>query len=614
MDDVNPGRANALGVMPNGGFALIAGIGVALAALAAAITAASVEGEGAALAAVGRAAMVALPIGVGVYAWHRRPGERFGLLLTIAGFAWFLTTFSESENELVYSIGRVSGWLVEPGLIYLILVFPFGRLTTRVDRRLVWAAAALVATVFLPSALIAESYPVPAAWTSCTESCPDNAFFVLGSEPAFVDSVLVPLRDALTMVLFAAVTLRLIQRVRGASVLARLTLAPVLGVAAARLVVLCLLGITRFAGAGTTYEAIASWMFALGLPAMALAFLIGLLRWRLYIAERLQGVEMRLGATSTRTELRSALAALLNDSSLEVGYPDRNGGGWVDSHGRALALPAPDASRCVTEIHAEDERVAVIVHDAALADQTEFVRAAAWSALVAFENHRLTARIESSLRQTRESRARILVNADAQRRRIEQNLHDGAQQRLVALRVQLELTEELLKQDPERGLAKLHTLGPSVEETIDEIRSLARGVYPSLLADRGLAEALRATAQMGPIHATVQPDGVGRYPSEVESAVYFCCLEALQNAYKHAEGAKTISISLANGDNLRFEVSDDGAGFDVDATPAGAGLTNMRDRLAAIGGEVTLSSTAGRGTVVSGSVFLPPGDEQPFRI
>jgi len=118
---------------------------------------------------------------------------------------------------------------------------------------------------------------------------------------------------------------------------------------------------------------------------------------------------------------------------------------------------------------------------------------------------------------------------------------------------------------------------------------------------------------MGPIHATVQPDGVGRYPSEVESAVYFCCLEALQNAYKHAEGARTISISLANGDSLRFEVSDDGAGFDVDATPAGAGLTNMRDRLAAIGGEVTLSSTAGRGTVVSGSVFLPP-DEQPFRI
>jgi signal transduction histidine kinase len=304
---------------------------------------------------------------------------------------------------------------------------------------------------------------------------------------------------------------------------------------------------------------------------------------------------------------------MLDDPSLEVLYRVRNGHErWVDTQGRSRVLPASGDGRALTEIKVEGEPVAVIVHDPALADQTEFVRAAAWSALVALENHRLTARIESSLRQTRESRARILVNADAQRRQIEQNLHDGAQQRLVALRVQLELTEELLRQDPERGLAKLHTLGPSVEETIDEIRSLARGVYPSLLADLGLAEALRAAARMGPIHAIVQPDGVGRYPSEVESAVYFCCLEALQNAYKHAEGATTIAISLANGDGLRFEVRDDGAGFDVDGTPAGAGLTNMRDRLAAIGGEVTVTSSSSGGTVVSGSVVLPPATNGRF--
>ena len=582
-------------------------IGVVLAALAAAITAANVEGEATALAAVGRASMVALPIGVGLYARHRRPGDRFGLLLTIAGFAWFLTTLAESDNELVYSIGRVAGWLVEPGLVYLILAFPFGRLASRVDRALVWTAVALVAVFYLPSALISDSYPVPAPWTSCTSSCPDNAFFALANEPSFVDSVMIPLRDALTVLLFAAVTLRLVQRVRGATALARLTLMPVLGVAAMRLGVLCLLGVTRFADAGTTSEAVASWLFALGLPAMALAFLIGLLRWDLHISDRLQGLEPRLSHTSNREELSASLADMLDDPSLEVLYRARNGRGrWVDTKGRPRDLPASGDGRALTEVRVEGEQLAIVVHDPALADQTEFVRAAAWYALVALENHRLTARIEASLRQTRESRARILVNADAERRQIEQNLHDGAQQRLVALRVQLELTEELLKQDPERGLAKLHTLGPSVEETIDEIRSLARGVYPAMLADRGLAEALRAAARMGPIHATVRPDGVGRFPSEIESAVYFCCLEALQNVYKHAEGATTISISLANGDSLRFEVSDNGAGFDVDGTPAGAGLTNMRDRLAAIGGEVTVRSGSGGGTVVSGSVFLPP--------
>ncbi len=486
-------------------------IGVVLAALAAAITAANVEGEATALAAVGRASMVALPIGVGLYARHRRPGDRFGLLLTIAGFAWFLTTLAESGNELVYSIGRVSGWLVEPGLIYLILVFPFGRLASRIDRALVWTAVLLVAALYLPSALISDSYPVPAPWTSCTSSCPDNAFFLLGSEPGFVDSMLVPLREVLTVLLFGAVTLRLVQRVRGATALARLTLTPVLSVAAARLAVLCLLGVTRFVDSGTTSEAVASWLVALGLPAMALAFLIGLLRWRLHISDRLQGLEPRLSHTSTRAELSASLADMLDDPSLEVLYRVRNGGGWVDTQGRPRVLPASGDGRALTEIRVEGEQLAIVVHDPALADQTEFVRAAAWYALVALENHRLTARIEASLRQTRESRARILVNADAQRRRIEQNLHDGAQQRLVALRVQLELTEELLKQDPERGLAKLHTLGPSVEETIDEIRSLARGVYPSLLADRGLAEALRAAAQTGPIHAIVRPDGVGRY-------------------------------------------------------------------------------------------------------
>jgi signal transduction histidine kinase len=591
----------------------IAVIGVALAALAAVITAANVEGDATALAAVGRASMVALPIGVGLYALHRRPGDRFGLLLTIAGFAWFLTTLAESGNEVVYSIGRVSGWLVEPGLIYLILVFPFGRLASRVDRALVWTAVALVAAFYLPSALISDSYSVPAPWTSCTSSCPDNAFFLLGSEPGFVDSVMVPVREVLTVLLFAAVTLRLVQRVRDASALARLTLTPVLGVAALRLAVLCLLGVTRFVDSGTTSGAVASWLFALGLPAMALAFLIGLLRWRLHISDRLQGLEPRLSHTSTREELSASLADMLDDPSLEVLYRVRNGRGrWVDTHGRSRVLPASGDGRALTEIRVEGEQRAIVVHDPALADQTEFVRAAAWYALVALENHRLTARIESSLRQTRESRARILASADTQRRRIEQNLHDGAQQRLVALRVQLELTEELLQKDPDRGLAKLHTLGPSVEETIDEIRLLAQGVYPSLLANRGLAEALRAAAQTGPIHATVQPDGVGRYPSEVESAVYFCCLEALQNAYKHAAGAKTISISLADGDGLRFEVSDDGAGFDVGATPAGAGLTNMRDRLAAIGGEVTVSSSSGGGTVVSGSVLLPPATNGRF--
>jgi signal transduction histidine kinase len=172
----------------------------------------------------------------------------------------------------------------------------------------------------------------------------------------------------------------------------------------------------------------------------------------------------------------------------------------------------------------------------------------------------------------------------------------------VALRIKLELTEELVRQDSEAGLEKLHALGTEVEDTLDEIRSLARGVYPALLADQGLAEALRAAALRAPIPATVEPNGIGRYPQDVESAVYFCCLEALQNASKHARGARLITISLSEDEALRFDVSDDGAGFDAETAGAGAGLTNMRDRLVAIGGELAITSAPGRGAVIRGSV------------
>jgi signal transduction histidine kinase len=242
------------------------------------------------------------------------------------------------------------------------------------------------------------------------------------------------------------------------------------------------------------------------------------------------------------------------------------------------------------------------VHDDALSDDTEFVRAVASYALVVLENARLGATVEASLEEVLASRARLLASADRERRRIERDLHDGAQQRLVALRVQLELTEELIKTDPAGGRRKLHGLGEEVGATLDEIRLLARGVYPSLLADRGLGEALRAAALRLPVAATVRPDGLGRYSPDVESAVYFCCLEAMQNASKHARDARTVTIVLHHDDALSFEVRDDGAGFDVAATPPGAGLTNMRDRLAAVGGEVAVRSGPGRGTVVSGTV------------
>ncbi len=148
-------------------------------------------------------------------------------------------------------------------------------------------------------------------------------------------------------------------------------------------------------------------------------------------------------------------------------------------------------------------------------------------------------------------------------------------------------------------------LGDEVTDTLDEIRSIARGVYPSLLAERGLPEALHAAALRAPTDTHVSPDGVGRYPQALESAVYFCCLEALQNAAKHAPGASRVTITLREDDRLCFEVTDDGEGFDVRASADGMGLTNMRDRLEAVGGALVIRSEPGRGSVISGTVPLP---------
>ncbi|MDP1818554.1 MAG: histidine kinase [Acidimicrobiales bacterium] len=199
------------------------------------------------------------------------------------------------------------------------------------------------------------------------------------------------------------------------------------------------------------------------------------------------------------------------------------------------------------------------------------------------------------------SRARIVATGDAERRKIERNLHDGAQQHLVALAVNLRLAKDMLGDDPESAREMLDALGDAVKDTIQELRDLAHGIYPPLLMDSGLNEALRAAATRSPLAVGVD-SAVGRHPSEVEAAVYFCCLEALQNAGKHAPEA-TVHIKVEEADGLlRFAVADDGPGFDVGAATAGHGYVNMSDRLGAIGGSVEWRSAPGEGATVAGQV------------
>ena len=250
--------------------------------------------------ALRRMLAVLAPIGVGLYAWCRPPHERFGRLLYLLGVVWFVAILSTSSEPLLYSVGRVAGWIAEVFLLYLVLSFPTGRLPERADRAVALFAAGIVGLRFLPSALLIAQFPVPAVPTLCLADCPANALNVLGFEPTWVDTVLGPLRDGLTIVLMIAVITRLAWRVATSSKLLQRTLLPVLVVAIARSAVLAIAVGLRAAGADTDITQALAETVLVGSAFVAAAFLLGLLSWRIYVAESLQQLAERLASAAER--------------------------------------------------------------------------------------------------------------------------------------------------------------------------------------------------------------------------------------------------------------------------------------------------------------------------
>jgi signal transduction histidine kinase len=257
----------------------------------------------------------------------------------------------------------------------------------------------------------------------------------------------------------------------------------------------------------------------------------------------------------------------------------------------------------MTKVIDGDRLVAAIVHDSALQDQQAFVDTASSFAVMTLDNHRLAAEASSLLRAVRESHARIESAVEEERQRIERDLHDGAQQNLIALRIRLDMAAELTSEDGPEAAA-LRRFGDDVQQALDAVRSLASGNYPASLIDHGLLAALSTVALASPLPTTVLAAAIRRHSREVEAAAYFCCLEALQNATKHARGATAVVIELWDEDSLRLEVRDDGAGFDPLTAASGIGLASMRDRLAAVNGDLTITSSAGEGTRVAASIPL----------
>jgi signal transduction histidine kinase len=335
-------------------------------------------------------------------------------------------------------------------------------------------------------------------------------------------------------------------------------------------------------------------------------------------AEVWTGTDGRLERTVSDPDRGPAKLSLSDSEVPVVARAGVSGNAWAAIWLPDLLAGREEAPLRVAPITHSGELLGLIVAERAATDEpfadeddrvlTELARQVG----LALHNVQLDSALQASLDELRRqadelraSRSRIVAATDAERRRIERDLHDGAQQHLVALAVKLRLAQQLSESDPEQAKRMLKDLGGTLQDAIQELRDFAHGIYPPLLMDRGLGEALAAAAARAALPTRVEADGVGRYPQEVEAAIYFCCLEALQNAGKHAGEGRTGTVRLREEEGgLVFEIADDGKGFDMREGGGGAGFTNMKDRLGAIGGSVRVESSPGSGTTVSGVVPL----------
>jgi signal transduction histidine kinase len=544
--------------------------------------------------------VVALAVVAGGFARRSVQMRRFGDVLIAVGLFSALALLSASPYSVPYSIGRVVTWLIPVLVVYLMLIFPRGALAPGGERTLFRAVAIFTAVLYAGSALLVTAYPSHSPWASCDAHCPPNAFRVVHHVPAALLSTVDHVRVAFAVALLAAVTAVLVQRVRSASPLRRRTLAPVVVAGGFLTVVLSAFLVIRAVSPDAAVLDRLGPLLELSVAAVPVAFLVGLVHRRLLIGDVLSRLSISLGGALDAGRLRAALASALGDQTLDLRLWSADRRGWVPVDGHARPLEGP--ARATLQIDDGGAPVALLAFDEALCADDDLLDAVATQTRATLRRVRVTAELEASLAELERSRRRLVTAAAQERARIERDLHDGAQQRLIALRIKLSIAEDLLPADPEEGARQLHELGPEIEVALDEMRALAHGIYPPVLADHGLEDALRNAVGASPLPVHLTASGITRHTPAVEIAVYFTCLEALQNAAKHARGATGVWVSLREADALVVEVRDDGAGFRPPPGGFGGGLGNMADRMAAVGGTVTIDSTPGRGTRVVASV------------
>jgi signal transduction histidine kinase len=535
-------------------------------------------------------------IGAGVYAQTSKIQARMGGLLIAVGLLSSLWLLNGSSNRVAFSIGVVFTGFMPAVFAYLMLAHPTGHLPSRAESRFLWLTGGAMALLWLLSVAMTLQPPLKTPLIQCGPHCPNNVFS-LGSATEAVTAVQVVMVLAWLAVTCGTPVL-LARRARAASAPVRRSMTPVWVTACAAAVLLTASLLFHAAGlhVWTTLGAMYVGLVAL----LPLAILVGLGNERLFMGQALAEFVSEL-ARMPAADPEALMAAALRDPSLKVAYRRPGRGTYVDSAGVPVHDLPDDAA--ITWIERDHQPLAAVMYNEDLSGYEPFVRAAGAAALIRLEKTQAEAELKASTADLASSRIRLMEMAHSERRRLERDLHDGVQQHLVGLRIKLDMAAETIREDLERGERALASVGRQMDDVLQELRLLARGIYPSLLHECGLREALSSAARSSPLAVSVRSPGIGRYPEEVEVAVYFCCLEAIQNVVKHAGPDATAMVTLSeDGPYLCFEVHDTGVGFDPTDDGPGSGLVNMRDRIEAVGGVVEITGRRGRGTSVRGRV------------
>ncbi|MEV0235470.1 sensor histidine kinase [Nonomuraea sp. NPDC050786] len=509
----------------------------------------------------------------GIVAWREHPRNQVGPLMVAVGVAWLPQQLLFRPANALWAVALCGMWAA--AACHLFLAFPTGRLRF-VSYRVV-TGLAYVAALLLPSAQAVTYLPLPVPLRTFAAALDDFSWQV-------------------TLLISGAVLALTVKRWQQASVAQRRAVAPVTG---ASMLATLAFAVDRMSGLfGPNPLQVPLALVMLGaFMAVPLAYLAGLMRSRMDHG-RVADLVVRLSRRERPHSLRDELAATLRDPGLAVGYWTAEQDRYVDADGRPVDLE-PGPGRVVTRVDQGEAPLAVLVHDAALLEQPQLVEAACAAAGLALENERLTADLRAQLRQLAASRRRMLQWGEAERRRIERDLHDGVQQRLLSAAMTLGLAEA--GTDPGRAVPLIGEAKTAVLAALDDLRAVSHGIHPPVLTERGLAGAVKELAAVAPTAVTCDLALDQPLPQSVESAAYYIVNEALANVTRHAAASKAWVRLAHDGRRLWVEVGDDGVGG---ADPArGSGLAGLADRAEANGGKLTIDSPPGKGTVLK--VILP---------